>query len=222
MNNTKTTTLAIAAIFIAATLVVGGTFAATSAFAYMKKGPQDNKKGTRDNGSGSRNGNTITIEKCKNKGSASGFDTTVNQECENLICTHPGSGATCVRENETAAVTPVTPVTPPSEVGCPDGTLYNVETQDTVPAQGGQDPIPAGTILCLPKKLGDQTATVANNSPQGTPGDTFRVIVAQPNTDPCNGEWGNSGFVLALVESGDPGTPIGPHGTVCVRENPAT
>src|SRR5512133_3233438 len=109
MNNTRT--IAIVAVFMAATLVVGGTFAATSAFAYVKKGPQDNKKGTRDNGSGNRNGNTITIEKCKNKGSASGFDTTVNQECENLICTHPGSGATCVRENETAAVTP--PVTPP-------------------------------------------------------------------------------------------------------------
>ena len=113
MNNTKTITLAIAAIFIAATLVVGGTFAASSAFAYVKKGHQDNKKGARDNGSDSRNGNTITVEKCKNKGSASGFDTTVNQECENLICTHPGNNATCVSENE-AAVTPVTPpVTPP-------------------------------------------------------------------------------------------------------------
>jgi hypothetical protein len=104
MNNTKTITLAIAAIFIAATLVVGGTFAATSAFAYMKKGPQDNKKGARDNGSGNRNGNTITVEKCQNKGSASGFDTTTNQECENLICTHPGSNGTCVSENEGAVI----------------------------------------------------------------------------------------------------------------------
>src|SRR6188472_1180813 len=109
MNNTKTTTLAIAAIFIAATLVVGGTFAASSAFAYVKKGPQDNKKGARDNGSGNRNGNTITVEECKNKGSASGFDTTVNQECENLICTHPGENATCSQEG---VVTPTSTPTP--------------------------------------------------------------------------------------------------------------
>ena len=101
MNNTKTLT-AIAAILIAATLVVGGTFAATSAFAYVKKGSQDNKKGARDNGSGNGNGNTITVEKCKNIGSASGFDTAVDQECENLICTHPGENATCVQEGASA------------------------------------------------------------------------------------------------------------------------
>jgi hypothetical protein len=100
MNNTKTLA-AIAAILIAATLVVGGTFAATSAFAYIKKGPQDNKKEARDNGSGNGNGNTITVEKCKNKGSASGFDTTLDQECENLICTHPGNNATCTQEGVT-------------------------------------------------------------------------------------------------------------------------
>jgi hypothetical protein len=61
MNNTRT--LAIVAVLTAATLVVGGTFAATSAFAYVKKGPQDNKKGARDNGSGNGNGNTI-VERC--------------------------------------------------------------------------------------------------------------------------------------------------------------
>ena len=44
---------------------------------------------------------------CQNKGSASGFDTTVDQECENVICTHPGSNATCVQEG---VVTPTTPV----------------------------------------------------------------------------------------------------------------
>jgi hypothetical protein len=217
MNNTKKTiTLAIAAIFIAATLVVGGTFAASSAFAYIKKGPQDNKKGARDNGSGNENGNTVTILKCKNKGSASGFDTTVNQECENLICTHPGAGATCVRENE-AAVTPVTPVTPPSEVGCPDGTLYNVALDATL--SDGTD-IPAGTILCLPKKLGDQTATISTQTPV-TGVTTIEVVVAQPNATPCNTEGSNAGFVHATVESGDPGNPIGPHGTVCIKESPS-
>jgi hypothetical protein len=78
----------------------------------VKKGPQDNKKGARDNGSGNGNGNTITVEKCKNRGSASGFDTTVNQECENLICTHPGENATCtqegVRSTPTSTPEPIT------------------------------------------------------------------------------------------------------------------
>jgi hypothetical protein len=75
----------------------------------VKKGPQDNKRGARDNGSGNGNGNTITVEKCKNRGSASGFDTTVNQECENLICTHPGENATCSQEG--AATPTPTPTT---------------------------------------------------------------------------------------------------------------
>ena len=101
MNNTKT--LAMFAVLMAATLVVGtfATVAATQpAFAVPQKKPghDDNKK-TRDNGSGnSRNGNTITALKCQNKGSASGFDTALDQECENLICTHPGDSATCVIE----------------------------------------------------------------------------------------------------------------------------
>ncbi|HZD83131.1 MAG TPA: hypothetical protein VE076_09660 [Nitrososphaeraceae archaeon] len=127
MNNTRT--LAIVAVLTAATLVVGLTVAATmttSAFAggdkgygqdkYMKGGQDSYKKdgqdkynqGTRDNGngggSGNQNGNTITALKCKNKGSTSGFDTTTNQECENLICTHPGSDASCVSESEGAVI----------------------------------------------------------------------------------------------------------------------
>ena len=128
MNNTRT--LAIVVVLTAATLVVGLTVAATmttSAFAgggkgygqdkytrggqdSYKKDGQD-KKGTRDNGkdkgSGNQNGNTITALKCQNKGSTSGWDTTTNQECENLICTHPGSDGTCVTENEGATVSPV-------------------------------------------------------------------------------------------------------------------
>jgi hypothetical protein len=117
MNNTTTTrrNLALVSVFMAATLVVGtlatttttNTIATTqSAFAYSKK----------DNGKGNGNGNTVTIEECKNRGSASGFDTALDQECENLICTHPGENATCVQEGvaatttTTTAQTPVTPV----------------------------------------------------------------------------------------------------------------
>ena len=109
MNNTTITkgNLSLVAILMAATLVVG-TFAVTtttiattgqSAFAYSQK-----KKGGGDNGKGNGNGNTVTIEECKNKRSASGFDTALDQECENLICTHPGENATCVQEGLAAAV----------------------------------------------------------------------------------------------------------------------
>ena len=45
----------------------------------------------------------VTTEECKNRGSASGFDTAVNQECENLICTHPGENATCSHEGAATA-----------------------------------------------------------------------------------------------------------------------
>jgi hypothetical protein len=134
MNNTKKTTLAVAAIFIATTLVVGGTFAATSAFAYMKKGQQDNKRGTRDN-NGSGNGNTVTAEKCKNRGSASGFDTAVSQGCENLICTHPGNNATCSHEQIITSV----PIPIPTPTPTPEPTtttlrvIKNVVCQPTDP-----------------------------------------------------------------------------------------
>jgi hypothetical protein len=59
---------------------------------------------------GSKNGNTVTIEECKNRGSASGFDTALDQECENLICTHPGENATCVQEGAAAAPAQTQPV----------------------------------------------------------------------------------------------------------------
>ncbi len=37
------------------------------------------------------------------RGSVSGFDNTAEQECENLICTHPGNNATCTEEGSTTA-----------------------------------------------------------------------------------------------------------------------
>jgi hypothetical protein len=124
MNNTKT--LAIVAVLTAATLVVGLTVATTmttSAFAwkkdgqdkYMRGGGQDDSKkdgqdtynkGTRDNGndggSGNQNGNTVIILKAQNKGFASGFDTAVNQEAENTICTHPSTN--CIAEGSETPV----------------------------------------------------------------------------------------------------------------------
>jgi hypothetical protein len=133
MNNT--TNLTIAAILVAATLVVGtlgsiSTIAqpALAAYGHKKVGSQDN------NSRNSKNGNTVTIEECKNKGSASGFDTATNQECENLICTHPGENATCTEEGVRSISTPTpTPTPTPTTIQvsgqgergqnvCPDGT----------------------------------------------------------------------------------------------------
>src|SRR6188472_2746100 len=117
MNNTKTktkTTLTMVAILTAATLVVGVTLAAATtthpaAFAFSK-----NKKGDEN----SKNGNTITALKCENKGSASGFDTTTNQECENLICTHPGNNATCAQEGAAVAAVQQGNQTTPVKLTC--------------------------------------------------------------------------------------------------------
>jgi hypothetical protein len=72
-----------------------------------KKGGQDTyKKGTRDNGndgnSGNQNGNTVTILKADNKGFTSGFDTAVNQEADNTICTHPSTN--CISEGSETPV----------------------------------------------------------------------------------------------------------------------
>jgi hypothetical protein len=199
MNNTKTLA-AIAAILIAGTLVVAGTLAATtatSAFASIQK-----KRGQEN----SKDGNTVTIQKCKQDGSVSGFDNTAEQECQNAICTHPSAGATCVSEG--SEVTPPTPPTPPNPIPdkCPKGTLYDV----ALDAKLGE--FAAGTILCLPKKLGAQDATVLID---GTT--TIGVVVAQPNATPCNTDGSNAGFVHATVASGDPGNPIGVDGTVCVK-----
>ena len=98
MSNTKTS-LAIVAVLTAATLVVGLTVAATAHSAFAAYGKDDKKDKARDGGNGNENGNTVTVLKAQNKGSASGFDTSVNQEAENTICTHPGENATCTSES---------------------------------------------------------------------------------------------------------------------------
>jgi hypothetical protein len=100
MNNTAT--LAIAAI-LAATLVVGVALATTTtttaAFASSR-------------GDGNENDNTDTILQAQNKGFASGFDTKVNQEAENTICTHPSTSCTV---EGTPTPPPPTPPPPPSD-----------------------------------------------------------------------------------------------------------
>ena len=97
MSNTRT--LAIVAVLTAATLVVGLTVAATmttSAFAgggkknghdkYVKRGHDGYKK--------DGNGNTNTIQVLKQNAKASGKNSTVEQNGENSICTHPSEACT--------------------------------------------------------------------------------------------------------------------------------
>ena len=93
MNNTATTTLTIAAI-LAATLVVGVTFATTTQSALAVR-----------RGNGNDNGNTDTDQIAKQKAYVSGFDNSFNQELQNLICTHPGENATCTQEGAAAPQT---------------------------------------------------------------------------------------------------------------------
>jgi anionic cell wall polymer biosynthesis LytR-Cps2A-Psr (LCP) family protein len=115
MNSTRT--LAIVAVLTAATLVVGLTVSATitpSALAgggkkdghdkYVKRGHDDYKKdghdkyvkGTQAYGKdkGSGNGNTNTIQVLKQNAKASGKNSTVEQNGENSICTHPSETCT--------------------------------------------------------------------------------------------------------------------------------
>jgi hypothetical protein len=163
MNNTKTLA-AIAAIFIAATLVVGGTFAALtatpSALAYQKKKVEGDKN--------SKNGNTITIQKCKQDETASGFDNTGEQECGNTICTHPGDNATCVSENEGSVTS-------------------------STSSSGSTTPIPVGnTVPCAnPVPLSNCCFIVQNNTPGGTQtasGNTCTITVTcSGNTTPPAG-----------------------------------
>jgi hypothetical protein len=82
---------------VAATLGAGtiGVTSTHSAFAYAKK---------KDNGERNDNGDTVTVLTATNRGSASGFDTAVNQEASNLICTHPANNATCSHETEGVAL----------------------------------------------------------------------------------------------------------------------
>jgi hypothetical protein len=117
MNNTKT--IAIVAVLTAATLVVGLTVAAAtpSAFAggykerhdkYMKGGQDGYKKGKQTNGNdgANANGNTVTVQTNAQKGKVSGHDNTLEQEAQNLICTHPSS--TCVSEGSESNATDTT------------------------------------------------------------------------------------------------------------------
>jgi hypothetical protein len=176
MNNIRTVS-AIAAVFIAATLVVGGTSATItttthSAFAwkkdgqdkYMKGGEQEGykkDKQAKGNDGGSQNGNTVTIQTNKQKASQSGWDNTQEQEGQNTICTHPASSASCVSETEGGGGGGGGVCNSPlveAHVGSETGFVICVDPSDLVePNPGGEcgsgvDVFIDSTHLCIPKK----------------------------------------------------------------------
>ncbi len=150
---------------------------------------------------------TVTKQASKQKGVLSGFVIFDDQDADNCIVVLNDANA-CREQGQQ-----VTPPTPPPEVGCPDNTLYNVILRENL---NDGTTIPEGTILCLPKKLGDQTATISTETPVDSI-TSFEVVVANPNLDPCP-ESPIPGFSPAKVDSGDPGNPIGQHGTVCIKK----
>src|SRR3954471_6134331 len=95
MNNTKTKTLAMFAVLMAATLVVG-TFSATTTITQPSASAYSNNKKADENSK--KNGNTISIQKCKQAAIQSGWDNNQEQECENIICNHPSQNTTCTEE----------------------------------------------------------------------------------------------------------------------------
>jgi hypothetical protein len=155
MNNTKTS--AMVAVFIAATLVVAGTFAAThSAFAYLPK--KDNKKEKERDG-GNDNGNTVTAQINKQKAYQSGFDNDQSQESENVICTHPGSNSSCVSE-AASVISPSGNQTGGGGGGgggggqeCTDGRIL-VTVSGTTPPLGGLQVCVLTSLLTPPNSSG--------------------------------------------------------------------
>jgi hypothetical protein len=171
MNNTKT--LAIVAIFMAATLVVG-TFAATTtqtALAYQKK----NRGGSQDS---SKNGNTITLQKCKQDGTVSGFDNTAEQECQNVICTHPGENATCAQEGVRS-----TPTSTPTPTPTPEPITTTLRIIKQVDCQPGSNcSLPSDCTISL-FTSSQQSFTCNSAIGNGVlftlqPGDSFTVFEA--------------------------------------------
>jgi hypothetical protein len=168
MNNTNKRNLtAMFAVLMAATLVVG-TLATTittitqTAFAFSKK-----KEGDEN----SKNGNTITIQKCKQAATQSGFDNTQEQDCKSTICTHPGENATCTQEGAVAAPqqTP-TPITT---------TLRVIKIVNCL--QGSNCSLPPNCTITVESTSNPQTFTCQSAIGNGVlvalqPGDEFSIV----------------------------------------------
>ena len=201
MNHTTLVLLGV--VLVAATLVISALAVAPALAGGHDKRDKYDKKGD--------SSATVTEQANKQKGVLSGFVTFDEQDADNCIAVL--NDANACREQGQQVTPPGPPPTPPPEVGCPENTLYNVILKEDL--KDGTT-IPKDTILCLPKKLGDQTATVSTETPVDSI-TSFDVVVANPNLDPCP-ESPTPGFSLAKVDSGNPGNPIGQDGTVCIKK----
>lgn len=106
------------------------------------------------------------------------------------------------------AVEEVRPI-PPIRVGCPEATTVWDITLDV--ALGN---LPAGTVICLTKGLGnDKDASIANTNPP----QIVDVTVSQPNVGDgsCSPP-----FVKATATSGNPPNPVNLFDKVCVKQGP--
>jgi hypothetical protein len=229
-NNTTTRNLtAIVAVLMAATLV--GTFATVAAVtqpafaaAPQKKPPgHDDKKDKARDGSGNDNDNTVTIEECKNRGSASGFDTALDQECENLICTHPGENVTCTEEGVSSVATPTRTIQvsgqgegenfcPNAEASLPASITFSVQQSGNAAAQG-QFEITAQDILgTLPKTGTLDSVQITGNSftITGTelsqPGPIMCGDIQLPSSATINGQCGTGVTIQFATADGEHAT----------------
>lgn len=187
-NNTKTTTPTIVVIFMIATLVVGGTFAATthSAFAYILK--KDNKKDKKDGGND--NGNTVINQVSQAK--LRGHSNIVKQE--NVLCTHPANNKSCLSEgSDNPGNNPVTVTVPVTNTNTNDNTASSSSSSEatasntnditnTVIVTNGTLP-PVGTTSGL-KILGLGTVKVTTTTPDSDGNCLKSQLHATSNTGP--------------------------------------
>ena len=105
---------------------------------------------------------------------------------------------------------PSTIVTPPSTLGCPSGTVYDVQTQQSTTVDSTT--VPAGSEICLTKPGQNQDATIV------IPGDG--TIVSDVRIDQSDASGGcPAGGVRAVVNSGNPPNPFDMGETVCATPN---
>jgi len=106
------------------------------------------------------------------------------------------------------------PPKPPSELGCPDNTVWDV----TVRERADQGGVPVGTVICLQEGLGNHPgATVIEPGPDGDEYVT-NVNANQPNVANCNAPQQQE----AQVTSGVPPNPLNMGSFLCVTVDEPT
>jgi hypothetical protein len=193
VNNTTTTRAAartilatVVLILTAATLVAGGiiitaTTTPQAAFADGKK------KG---------NGNTDTAQKNKQDGTGSGFDISLGQEGENLICTHPDDNSNCVQEEELSSPTAGTSIT--SEV-TGSGTAENTNLNNRLNCPNGSALSATITFHASETNGGTVSGTWTISDARNAAGTSFGIKSGTFN----GGDIGRNNYHLTGVENVD-------------------